>query len=110
MSFSRAQLCFCGQPPRTILDGYAICRCTNLVYRPTKPVMNPWDEWEVIMASELRRDLIKRAKAKVGVSSDGVAAPENLQAAVEAARLIGEHGFANDIAYEQWIASLEVLK
>jgi len=89
-----------------LLDGYAVCACPNLVYRSTKPVMYPWDDWEVLMTSELRCDLVQRAKQKIGLDITAAAAPENVTAAIEAARMIGEHGFADDMAYEQWVALL----
>lgn len=52
----------------------------------------------------LRRDLIEHAKVKIGF--DHAAASEDVRDAVEACRIAGDHALANNIDYEQWVASL----
>jgi len=68
--------------------------------------MTPWDTWNMMLGTELRRDLVTRAKARIGLDEPSRIAPQNLVAAAEAARVAGENIFANDLEYEQWVASL----
>jgi len=101
-----SQLCFCKQPPRVLLDGYAVCRCAHLIYHSTGPV-TPWSPWTSVTNPGLRAELVQRAKTKIGhLDEAALGEPTNVRAAVEAARLADENGLANDLEYEQWVASL----
>lgn len=115
--------CSCGQVPRPIINNtVAICNCRDLVYRrpftfappsfaPMGMISSPYSQqeqqnaWAATVDRRCRRNLILEAKRRVGV--EFVVPAEDLAAAVEAARMVGEDTFANDLEYEQWVASLE---
>jgi len=110
--------CSCLQPPRELIDGYAVCACSYLVYQraqiaapmPFAPA-NPWtvgfastNHWAGAHAPDLRRWLVQRAKQHIGPQHQ--VAPRDIVDATSAARAIGENVLANDIEYEQWVLSL----
>jgi hypothetical protein len=61
--------------------------------------------WTASADERFRRELIFEAKRRVGVAF--VVPAADLADAVEAARMAGEDSFANDLEYEQWVASLQ---
>lgn len=108
-------LCGCKQPPRVITQGYAVCRCANLVYTPSRPYAGPagptipscttpWDRWQADLNPALRAQLISDAKRRVHHVE--VVDPDAVRDAVAAARQVNDHTLANDLEYEQWVASL----
>ena len=103
-----SQLCFCKRPPRELTARYAVCACPHLVYVPSRLIgpMTPWDTWVERLDADLRKRLVAQAKANVGLDGPIETLPENIRLAVEAARLAGENGVADDLEYEQWVASL----
>ena len=103
-----SNLCFCKRPPRELIARYAVCACPHLVYTPSRLIgpMTPWDTWVPRMDANLRKQLVAMAKARVGLDEPSRIAPQNLVAAVEAARMANENRFADDLEYEQWVASL----
>jgi len=118
--------CSCLQQPRELIEGYAICACTNLVYQraqiaapmpfaPVSYLMNPWtrsvgsnvsttNHWTFVVAPDLRRWLVQRAKEYIGPQHQAVS--RDIVDATSAARAIGENVLANDIEYEQWVLLL----
>lgn len=96
--------CSCLQPPRELIESYAICSCAHLVYQraqiaapmPFAPT-NPWthsavsatNHWASIHDPNLRRHLVRRAKQYVGPQHQ--VAPRDVVDATSAARAIGEN-------------------
>jgi hypothetical protein len=110
--------CICNQPPRVLLQDFAVCRCPHLVYHPVLAFAPPsfvpttisglpghTTTWQAIPDANLRRKLIREAKQRIG--EQAVVPYENVRDATEAARMVGEHMLANDLEYEQWVTSLE---
>jgi hypothetical protein len=117
--------CRCGQAPRPIINStIGICKCRHLVYRRVRAFAPPsfappsfalnglfsqqeqqHNVWTASVDRRARRALILDAKRRVGIEL--VLPAEDVAAAVEAARLAGEDGFANDLEYEHWVAALE---
>jgi len=99
-------LCGCKRPPRMLVDNFAICTCDHLIYRPSRGIgpMTPWDSWNAEINPAGRKELVARAKRRIGP----VAAvdPTNVQDAVDVARQINDNQFADDLEYEQWVARL----
>lgn len=100
MTINAHPLCGCKQPPRALIKGYSVCRCTHLLY-----TIALWtSEWVVVSDPATRRLLIAEARAVVGTLRVDA---ETVADAAAAARLAGEGILANDIEYEQWVLSLE---
>jgi len=99
-------LCGCKQVPRMIINNYAICRCDHLIYAPSRGIgpMTPWDSWTAVINPAGRAELIAAAKRRIG----DVAVADSLAVrdAVVAARDVKANQLADDLEYEQWVASL----
>lgn len=107
--------CTCGQRPRSVGQGTALCRCAHLVWRHggvlgglggmfrPETLGNPY---EPIFDPEGRRRLV--AVLKAAVDLDQAALPGDVRDAVAAACIAGEHEFANELDFAHWVASLEV--
>lgn len=106
MNINNSQLCGCKRPPRVLVDNYAICACEHLIYRSSRGIgpMTPWDSWNAEINPAGRRELVARAKIRIGHVP--VADPMNVRDAVAAARDINDNLFADDLEYEQWVARL----
>ncbi len=99
-------LCGCKQYPRRIWEHYGVCRCAHLIYVPENQLgpPQPWLRWTGITDPAGRVRLIAAAKAHIGVVP--TVDPDAVRDAVSAARSIQDNVLANDIEYEQWVASL----
>lgn len=109
--------CSCLQPPRELIDGYAVCACTHLVHQRTQIAPTPFvpftptsfmsqatNHWAAVHDPDLRRRLVQRAKNYIGPQRQ--VPRRDVVDATSAARAIGENVLANDIEYEQWVLSL----
>jgi hypothetical protein len=67
--------------------------------------MTPWDTWVSVANPRERARLVRVAKERIGLDVPDCD-PLSVQDAVAAARMVHEHGVANDLEYEQWVASL----
>lgn len=106
MNINNSQLCGCKRSPRVLVDNYAICACEHLIYRSSRGIgpMTPWDNWNAEINPAGRRELVNRAKIRIGHVP--IADPMNVCDAVAAARDINDNQFADDLEYEQWVARL----
>lgn len=106
---NNSPLCSCKQPPRVIQQGFALCRCSNLVYTPERAAgmftpFTVWDSWHADLNPALRAQLISEAKRRIHHVE--AVDPGAVRDAVTAARQARDDAFANNLEYEQWVASL----
>lgn len=116
-------LCACCQRPRAVGQGAALCRCKHLVWRRSGVLnglggmfrpdtlggaegMSLAGDWQPVWDPKGRKALIRVLRAAVDL--DEAAPPNEVRAAVEAARIAGEREFANELDFAHWVASLEV--
>lgn len=99
----------CWQPPRLLIDNYAVCACHGRVYRQALqgPGVTPVaaNNWELFRQGPPRGTLIRQAKFRVGFAAPWCS-EEILNAAVEAAKLADEFDLAAQLEYNWWVASL----
>jgi hypothetical protein len=101
-----SSLCGCKRAPRVIWERYAICACEHLVHAPSRAIgpMTPWDTWVASINPQMRVRLINYAKERCGLPL--LVDPDTVRDALAAARDVKANQLADDLEYEQWVASL----